>query len=397
MGEKIKVTANIALRTVAILVLSAMISALSHFMFVDNMFCQEYFSEQVLNVWHFVFFLLIFNSLTIGINQYDKYSRENFLERVKDNKLIYHIKFIVSSVDFYIEIVCIIVLSVILPVEFLYGFVSAIFFHGMELTALNNKLYTLLIILPIMVALLFIARINLQKSWYLIAHKNANSPTKEKNSRIPPVLKSVITVAVVYCGASIVIPWFLPMFVTLWNLGGVMLFVWVLLALLALILITITAYYIRAMLKRRSFVKKLKKYCIANSVYLSDIKKSYLSLFVSQDGFDFTVEKSGTKYDCKFIAGIFPNSPIILTDKGNGIKQDTIRIFKIELFHFLTRVDFGYESEGKKILVLLPIPKKFFVSVNEAPPHLADVGEKVGEYTIYNSTGFLNALDRGTL
>ena len=155
--------------------------------------------------------------------------------------------------------------------------------------------------------------------------------------------------------------------------------------------------YIQCKICRRSFVKKLKKYCVANSVYLSDIKKPYLSLFVSQNGFDFTVEKNGTRYDCKFIAGIFPTSPIILTDKGNGIKQDTIRIFKMELFHFLTRLEFGYESEGKKILVLLPIPKTFFVSANEAPPRLADVGEKAGEYTIYNSTGFFNALDRGTL
>ena len=339
--------AAIVLKSVLELLLTAAIAAVSRFLFIDNMFEQEYFSEQILNVWHMVFFLLIFNSLIIAIHQHDKYSREKFLESVKDNKLLSHIKFIVSSIDFYVEIGCITALSIVLPIRFLYNFVSQVFFYGMKLTDFHNKLYTLLIILPVMFVLLFAAHIMLQKNWYLTAQKD--NSTKEKKSKISPVVKSVITVAIIYCGASMAIPWLLPMLITLWNLGEAMLFVWIPVALVVFVLITIMIYYIRAILKRKSFIKKLKKYCVTNSVYISDIRKPYLSLFLPQDGFDFTIEKNGTKYDCKFIAGIFPSSPIILTDKGNGLKQDTVRIFKVELFHFMTKFDFGYESEGKKI------------------------------------------------
>ena len=387
----------ITVKTVILMILTMAISALSRFLFVDNMFEQEYFSEQVLNVWFLIFFLLVFNSLTIAIEQYDKYSRERFLQSVSNNKFMSHVKFIVSSLDFYVEFACIVILSFIFPSSFLYGFVNKIFFYGSELTAFNDKLYTLLIILPIMFVILFVAHIMLQKSWYINAQREKANYSKEKKSKVPALVKSIITVAIVYCGASIVIPWFLPMFITLWNFGGIMLFVWILLTLLVSILITIMAYYIRAILKRKSFVNKLKKYCVANSVYISDIKKPYISLFVPQNGFDFTIEKSGKKYDCKFIAGIFPGSPIILSDKGNGLKQDTIRLFRVEIFAFLTKFDFGYESEDKKILILLPTPKTFFVSNNEAPPRIADVGEKVGKYVVYNSTGFLNALERNTL
>ncbi|MBR6681554.1 MAG: hypothetical protein IKL40_01060 [Clostridia bacterium] len=394
MDNKAKNIGNIAIRTVIVMALTVVISALSRFLFVKNMFEQEYFSEQMLNVWFLIFFLFIFNSLIIAINKCDKDSCINFLENVKNNKLISHIKFIVSSIDYYVEIICITVLSVVFPASFLYGFVNKIFFYGMDLSDLKNKLYTLLIVLPIMFVILFTAHITVQKSWYNDAKREK---TKSKKGKDRQIVKSVITVVIVYGCSSIAIPWFLPLIVTFWNLGGIKLFGGAVLVLLVLALITIMLYYIRALLKRRTFIKKLKKYCFANSVYISDIKKPYLSLFVSQDGFDFTLEKNSTKYDCKFIAGIFPGSPIVLTDKGDGLKQDTVRLFRVELFSFSTKFDFGYESENKKILILLPIPRKFFVSVNEAPPHPADVGEKAGKYIVYNSTGFLNALERGTL
>ena len=397
MDTKIKGIGIGTLRTIVLMALTAVISALSRALFVTNLFEEEYFSEQVLNAWHMVFFLLIFNSLAFTIRKHDKSSRARFLEHAKSNKLKSNVKFTVSSIDIYVEIACIAALSVVLPVSFLYGFVSKAFFYGKELTAFNNKLYTLLIILPIMLVLLFATRIMAQKSWYLTAQKEKINAAKANKSKIPPAVKSVVFVAIVYCGGSMAIAWLMPMLVTLWNLGGAMLFVWLALAVAALILAVVMIYYIRAIIKRMSFVKKLKKYCADNSVYLSDIKKPCLSLLVSQDGSDFTIEKNGTKYDCKFIAGIFPNSPVVLSDKGKGLKQDTVRIFRVELFHFMTRFDFGYEGDGKKILVLLPTPKKFFVSADGSSPRLADVGEKAGEYTVYNAFGFLNALQRGIL
>ena len=390
MDSKVKSMGISALKTVILMALTLAVSALVRFLFVDNMFEQEYFSEQILNVWHMIFFLLIFNSLFFAIKRHDKNSRERFLNYAKSNKLRSHIKFVFSSLDFYVEYVCIVVLSIILPSSFLYGFVS-------KILLVDNKLYTLLIILPIMLLLLFSSRITIQRNWYLESQKESKYSSKEKKSKLPPIVKSVITVVLVYCGAAILIPWFLPLLISLWNLGGAMLFVWIAFVMIAIVLITISVYYIRAILKRKNFIKKLKKYCEDSFIFLSEIKKPYNSIFALHSGFDFTVEKKGVKYDCKFIAGIAPNSIIVLSDKGNGLKQNTVRLFKTELFHFMTKFDFGYESENKKIIILLPTPKTFLVSTNESPPHIADTGEKVGQYTIYSSTGFLNSLDRNCL
>lgn len=397
MENKIKRICIVALKTAILMVLTVAISAVCRFLFVDNMFGQEYFSKPILNACNMCFFLLIFNSLIFSLNSYNEKDRIKFWEYIEEQKSVSHIKFIVSSLDFYIEIICITIISLISPTSFLYGFVREAFFYSLDLTEFNLKLYTLLLILPVMTVLLFLAHIGIQKNWYRKFLKEKTHLSREEETKIPLTLKSIITVTAVYCVAAMGIPWLLPFFITLYNFGGPVLFLWILIGLAVSVLLAIAFFYVRAIFKRRSFVKKLKKYCKDNSLYLSNIRKPYASLFHTKDGFDFTVEKSGTKYDCKFIAGIFPSSQIVFSDKGNALKQDTVRLFKVELFHFMTKFGFGYESDGKKILVVLPIPKTFFVSTNESSPRCADIGEKIGEYTVYNSNGFLNALDRNCL
>ena len=379
-----------ALESSVILVLSHFMALCVNALFVANMFEEDFFSERGLGVWYMIFFLMIFNSLVIAVGSNDKYLKEAFLDRVKDNKLSSHLIYAVSSVDFYVALVCITVISLILPVDTFYGFVGKAFLLGSD----DNKLVSLLIILPIMWVILFAARVAIQRNWYRSEKKKKSSSAREKKSKMPPVIKSVINIAVIYAAVSIGLPWLFPFFFVLWELGGAMIFVWIAAILLALILITVTVFYIRAFSKRASFVKRIKKYCSFNSLSISGIKRPYASIFVSQSGCDFSVEKNGVKYDCKFIAGIFPWAQIVFSDKGSGLIQNTIRLFRIELFHFMTKFEFGYENDGKKILILLPAPRRFFVSENQSSPRPGDVGEKVGEYTIYNSTGFLNALNR---
>jgi hypothetical protein len=396
----------VALRTVILVLLTAAISALSRFLFRDalfgsrtgeDMFAYENLSEQVLSGFFLFFFLLIFNSLIIAIDRHDSFSRERFFEIAKNNKLATHLKFIVSSLDFYVELGCVVALSLVLPTSFLYGFVSKLFFSDIKLTAFTEKLYTLIIILPIVIAILFIAHVSFQRGWYTEAQiEKAKIANRKKESKLP-IVKNVINVAVVYCIGSFTLPFILPMLFTLWDLGGIMLFVWIVLAVAALVLLTITVYYVRALLKRRAFVRKLKKYCFENSLYLSDVKNPYRSIFFSTDGLDFTVEKNMTSYDCKFISCVFPRAPMVLTDDGWAIRQINVRMFKRDVFSIVTNIDFYFESENKKILVLLPTPKVFVATARGENPRLADVGEVVGKYTVYTATGFLNALDRDTL
>lgn len=395
--SKYKRIGIISLKALFLIFLTVGLAVISRFIFVENMFEQEYFGEPVLNVWYMVFFFFIFNSLVIALNSHDKYVTEKFLAQEETGRFFSIVKFILSSPEFYIDIACITIVSFLLPTSFLYGFIAKTFFYNMELTEFKVKLYTLIIILPLLFVFDFISRIGVAKKWYQNSKSSHSNTVSEKKKKIPLTIKNIITVALVYCGASMVIPWLLPFLVTLWNIGDGMGFLWILLFMVIIVLIVIISYCIRAILKRKEFIEKLKKHCKTNSLYISDIKEPYRSIFIAQAGFDFSIEKNGKKYDCKFIAGVFPGSPIIFSDKGNGIKQNTVRLFRVELFHILTKFDYAYESEGKKILIVSPTPKNIYASIHEASPRPADVGEKIGEYTVYNSTGFLGALDRNCL
>lgn len=396
-GTKLTRISIILFRALLLLFLTAGFAAVSRFIFIENMFGQTYFGEPALNAWHMVFFLFIFSSLVIALNSHDQYAMGYFLARVKSGGTISCVKFILTLPEFYLEVICITAVSFLLPTSFLYGFVAKTFFYGLEPEAFPSKLYTLLIILPLMFVLDFAARIVVAKNWCQNKRSERANPASEKKGNIPPTCKRVITVALVYCAASMVIPWFLPFLITVWNIGGGAGFLWILLCIVIAILGVIIACYVRAVLVRRKFIGKLKQYCRANALSLSEIRNPYRSIFVLQDGFDFRIEKSGTKYDCKLIAGVFPGSPMIFSDKGNGLHQNTVRLFRAEVFHFLTKFDYAYASEGRKILIVSPTPRTIYVSVHDSPPRLADTGEKVGEYTIYNSTGFLGALDRNCL
>lgn len=77
--------------------------------------------------------------------------------------------------------------------------------------------------------------------------------------------------------------------------------------------------------------------------------------------------------------------------------QHTFYLFRVPLLHLNSRIDFAFESDGEKILIVLPIPKNIYTASNTSRPLPADTGEKIGNYRIYNATGFLHALERDCL
>ncbi len=379
--------AKIVARTFLLFLLTAGIgfACRSLFIFNYNLLEEKILSPEALHVFFLIFFVLIINSITLSFYRTNQRVRKEFSERGVKKEFLPNAKFIVCSLDFYVEIVCITVLLICLPSTVLFGF---------EYENADDRLRTLLIILPIIYALNFVERIEMQKYWYAENKKNAKKNTKPKKRS---AIKAIAIATLLYSAAAICLPLFIPISVMLWEMGGIKLLLWLLLALIAIVLITVLRFVLRALSKRRRFLRNLKAYCKDHALKISHIKRPYLSIFITQKGADFTIEKNGQKYDCKLIAGLFPGSPMTFGDQGNGFRNDTVRIFRTELFRFITRFQFGFDSDNQKIVIVVPIPRTFYVSTNQFPLHQADTGEKAGEYTIYNATGFLGALDRNCL
>lgn len=347
-----------------LIALTVAIFTASNFLFQYNLFGEQYFLPSIALIWQPIFMLLIFNSLVLAIHSYDKASKEKYLAVAEDGRFASAAKFILKSPEFYIEIA----LIVFLPI-----------FN--------------VLLLPLMIALNFGARVIILKNWY----RERKRPEDTDKGKIPPAVKRVLFIILVYCAVSMVAAWFMPLLVTLLNVADGIGILKIFLYIAAAIFAVFAIVYIRALSKRRSFIVKLQKYCKTNQVNISEIKKPYFSVFFWHSGSDFTVEKDGKKFECKLIAGVFQGSPTVFSDKGRGYHRRIMRLFRITLFEFRTTFDFSYESDAKKILILSPTPKKIYVKIQGSSTRPADTGEKVGDYTVYNTTGFLGALDRDCL
>lgn len=382
------------LRSAILFLTFGVIAAISRFIFDTNLFGEDILSSQQLCAWHTVFLFLIFWSTVFAFNRNKIGTRNLFLEKYTKGQRFGKIRGVITSLDFYIEYFCIAILSFIFPLSFTYDCVGvAIFNTG------YNKTQVMLLVLPILLVIEMLVHLSIRNVW--ISDSVKLKEGQKEGKEFAKTIKGILLIAGIYCAVSLVFPWVLPLFIILSNFSiGAWIYLYIFIAFLIAVLLFIAVFYIRAIKKRKDFIQKLKKYCSKHSITLSNIQKPYLSVFFQQKGIDFILESDHMSFDCKFVAGVFPNSPIIFSDKGEGLRQSTLKLFKVDVLHLNTRIDYRFENSSensKKIIIAIPVPKKIYVSVKGGAPRPADTGENMGEYTLYTATGFLNSLERGHL
>ena len=162
------------------------------------------------------------------------------------------------------------------------------------------------------------------------------------------------------------------------------------------ILIPLIYRPIRAIVKRRDFLRKLDTVCRQQGIALSDIDLPYRSIFSTTETESFTVTVNGKRYACKLIGAIKRGSPMGIFQNGEGAIATHIRFARITLFSRVTQFEFGFASEDQKILIINPVPKKLYRTENGKTTEL-DNGDVVDGYKVYTASGFLGALERGSI
>ena len=85
--------------------------------------------------------------------------------------------------------------------------------------------------------------------------------------------------------------------------------------------------------------------------------------------------------------------PVYLHENGDAIYEDKGILFK----HTVTqKYAFDADNGFEKIIVVCPCNANVFIT-NGREESLADSGDRCMEYKIYNSSGLLNAIERGYL
>ena len=82
--------------------------------------------------------------------------------------------------------------------------------------------------------------------------------------------------------------------------------------------------------------------------------------------------------------------------EGAGIKHSSLSLRGMEIFNIDIPFTYDFEGEGEKLIVLSPVPK-FIRSVSKNHTADLDTGDRVGEYRLFNGSGFLGMLERDCL
>ncbi|MBQ8340044.1 MAG: hypothetical protein IJY16_06330 [Clostridia bacterium] len=186
--------------------------------------------------------------------------------------------------------------------------------------------------------------------------------------------------------------------------------VWALLIPVALVLIGVLIYfmrYLRAVRIRRRFYRSLTKICRQTGAEITEWYRPYRSIFHLGERHTFTLWHKGRRYDCQMVAGLKRRNPLYFSDTGyvenrHIFNMPRLRVHLLTndrpmLFEYTTRQRYAFEGEGgQKILIVSPITNEIYTG-NTVSHKPADVGERIGEYTLYNGSGFLNAIERDCL
>ena len=154
--------------------------------------------------------------------------------------------------------------------------------------------------------------------------------------------------------------------------------------------------HISALSKRRKFIKNLIRVCDEYHCSLSPIRRPYASLFKLKSGYDFDFERDGVIYACKLLYSKNKLRPMTFFDGGKGAHEKIITVKKTELFRIRSWFDYSFDSDGKKLLIINPIPKKLMIS-DHGKVALIDNGDSIDGYKIYSASALVNAIDRNTL
>ncbi len=267
--------------------------------------------------------------------------------------------------------------------------------------------------------LLFVLAVNLAVTWFIgtqnwktVAEKLSKTRKTRKETAI--LLRYIGSTVFTFPVLGYILPILFPSFRTLPQTLLVLLRVvlpiaigiWVFLFLLE---------YCRAFCIRFRFFRKLHRAAEKNGYTYTKIAHPYRSIYKDFDECSFSITANGKTYACKLLSGKAYGDPMYFLEEGKGviIRHYTLRFRSLraapfaknammwqklpdDLAQFHTYFSYGFEAEGKKILIVCPTPHTIYAA-GYGENKLLDVGDIFHGYMLMTGTAFLNALERDAI
>ena len=263
----------------------------------------------------------------------------------------------------------------------------------------NTQIIVLIVYLIVLYIISLTAQLTAMRHWQVTRREYAE--TKQNEKKRAEAKKQAdeegVRIALIYLFGSLALCNVLPILISIFPLFKELLlnpFTGFVIA--CVILVPIIYRPIRALIKRREFLKKLDTVCRRQGIALSDIDLPYRSIFSTTETESFTVTVGGKRYACKLIGALKRGSPMGIFQNGEGAIATHVRFARITLFSRVTQFEFGFDSNDQKILIINPVPKKLYRTENGKTTEL-DNGDVVDGYKVYTASGFIGALERDSI
>ncbi len=336
--------------------------------------------------WTLAIMLFVILSVEWVFYHYNNRAKKHFIESYSENPRKKNTPLqALLSLDFGTDTLVCFTLSLISAFIFEYSDLDRLFFENANFNPIAKKL-----LLGIMIGLIFFfvhwfTVYDIRKKW----KRNKDSSSKYE----------ILIIAAYLCGITVM--YTIGFYLAMSYVPGLSAYIFLFKELFWYIIIIITASFLlinfNRIQKRKNFISKLKKLAAESNYELSHIEKPYLSIFKKMPGISFTITAHQKSYQCKLISGKRKNVPIIFSDQGFLVFRRMIRIGKSELFSIYSKYDYSFESDLKKCLIITCIPANCYFKDSTGHMRKIDTGEKIGEYTVYSSAGFLGGLERDCL
>lgn len=319
---------------------------------------------------------------------------------------------IVGTPVFAVQLLTMLVLYVLFPLDWGYGVLISFLALPIPPEPMLAKM-TLAPVLLLLIALMALAHRSARHEWQRIRHERAEHPWKyHKKGTLRAMLGNetgvgnlclrLIGIAALYSLGSLAAS---GAVVLLYPIISVALQFWYV-TIVAIAVFTLPEYLI-SLSKRRKLIKKMMRICKEQGYELSPIRKPYASLLFAHKGANFTVTVSGKTYDCKLLSHhALPTMKfdyeggyeLILSlkfrfmSRGRGIAHS----HEMGTPVFRRKMTYAFESEHQRVLIVCPVPAHTLIAGPNGGTPL-DTGAHIGEYRLFNTTGFLGVLERNCL
>lgn len=261
-----------------------------------------------------------------------------------------------------IQTLTVLLLAFILPYELGYGYLMRAIVRVLPMNGTKTYFMKSAIVCPLLLLIILLAKTSAHKWWIVARTAERERMDQLTHPRIRLFLE-ILKICAVYTVSFATLPTVIMLFVSLiLTLGLFRVKLWMIPVMLALILVPFVLKRIFTLNKRRRYLRRLWRTLRAKGYEISEVNAPLISAVREVRGATFVMTRGEEKYAVKLITSLRRRKPVFINQNGFFTVKNTVSFMKITLFHLMTDIEYGFESEYEKIAVFSPLPKRIFLN-----------------------------------